>query len=72
MSNRLRRPMAVAAVAAVRQVHAVLSWLVVQAAAPNDVHLHLVDALLAWAALMGDHLFPTEPELAWTGTSTRC
>lgn len=45
-----------------RQVHAVLSWLVVEADVSNDVHLHLVDALLAWAPLMGDHLFPTEPE----------
>lgn len=45
-----------------RQVHAVLAWLVVEADVPNDVHLHLVDALLAWAPLMGEHLFPTEPE----------
>ena len=45
-----------------RQVHAVLAWLVVEADLPNDVHLHLVDALLAWAPLMGEHLFPTEPE----------
>lgn len=47
---------------AARQVHAVLSWLVVEADVPNDVHLHLADALLAWAPLMGKHLFPTEPE----------
>lgn len=45
-----------------RQVHAVLAWLVVEADVSNDVHLHLVDALLAWAPLMGEHLFPTEPE----------
>lgn len=45
-----------------RQVHAVLAWLVVQADVPNDVHGHLVDALVAWAPLMGEHLFPTEPE----------
>jgi hypothetical protein len=44
-----------------RQVHAVLPWLVVDV--PNDVHLHLVDALLAWAPLMGEHLFPAEPEV---------
>jgi site-specific recombinase XerD len=24
--------------------------------------VHLVDALLAWAPLLGEHLFPTEPE----------
>jgi hypothetical protein len=47
---------------AARQVHAVLSWLVVRADVPDDVYLHLVDALLAWAPLMGEHLFPTEPE----------
>ena len=47
---------------AARQVHAVLAWLVVEADVPNDVHLHLVDALLAWVPLMGGHLFPTEPE----------
>lgn len=47
---------------AARQVHAVLAWLVVEADVPNDVHVHLVDALLAWAPLMGEHLFPTEPE----------
>ncbi|CAN5163921.1 hypothetical protein BH24ACT10_BH24ACT10_08850 [soil metagenome] len=45
-----------------RQVHAVLAWLVVGADVPNDVYLHLVDALLAWAPLMGEHLFPIEPE----------
>lgn len=45
-----------------RQVHAVLAWLVVEADVSNDVHLHLVDALLAWAPLMGEHLFPTEPD----------
>jgi len=28
----------------------------------NAVHVHLLDALVAWAPLMGDHLFPTEPE----------
>lgn len=47
---------------AARQVHAVMAWLVVEAEVPNDVYLHLVDALLAWAPLMGEHLFPTEPE----------
>jgi len=44
-------------------VHAVLAWLVVEADVPHDVYLHLVGALLAWAPLMGEHLFPTEPEL---------
>lgn len=47
---------------AARQEHAVLAWLIVEADLPNDVHVHLVDALLAWAPLMGEHLFPTEPE----------
>lgn len=45
-----------------RQVHAVLAWLVVEADVPNEGHVHLVDALVAWAPLMGEHLFPTEPE----------
>jgi hypothetical protein len=45
-----------------RQDHAVLAWLVVEAGRPNTVHLHLLDALLAWTPLMGEHLFPTEPE----------
>ena len=45
-----------------RQDHAVLAWLVVEGGLPNTVHGHLVDALLAWAPLMGEHLFPTEPE----------
>lgn len=45
-----------------RQVHAVLAWLVVEADVPHDVHVHLVDALLAWVPLMGEHLFPTEPD----------
>lgn len=45
-----------------RQDHAVLAWLVIEADPPNAVHVHLVDALLAWAPLMGEHLFPTEPE----------
>ena len=44
-----------------RQVHAVLAWLVVEADMPDDVHLPLVDALLAWAPLMGQYLFPAEP-----------
>ena len=44
------------------QDHAVLAWLIVEADVPNDVHVHLVGALLAWAPLMGEHLFPTEPE----------
>ena len=47
---------------AARQVHAVLAWLVVEADVPNDVYLPLVDALVAWAPTMGEHLFPTEPE----------
>lgn len=47
---------------AARQDHAVLAWLVVEADVPNAVHLHLADALLAWAPLMGEHLFPTEPQ----------
>lgn len=47
---------------AARQVHAVLAWLVVEADPPDDVYLALVDALVAWAPLMGEHLFPTEPE----------
>lgn len=47
---------------AARQDHAVLAWLVVEADLPNAVHGHLVDALVAWAPLMGEHLFPTEPE----------
>ena len=47
---------------AARQVHAVLAWLVVEADVPNDVYLPLVDALVAWVPLMGEHLFPTEPE----------
>jgi hypothetical protein len=45
-----------------REDHAVLAWLVIEADLPNVVHGHLVDALLAWAPLMGEHLFPTEPE----------
>lgn len=45
-----------------RQDHAVLAWLVTEADLPNPVHGHLVGALLAWAPLMGEHLFPTEPE----------
>lgn len=47
---------------AARQVHAVLAWLVVEADVPNDVYGHLVEALLAWAPMMGEQLFPTEPE----------
>lgn len=47
---------------AARQDHAVLAWLVVEAEVPITVHLHLVDAPVAWAPLMGEHLFPTEPE----------
>ncbi|MGI8810240.1 MAG: hypothetical protein ACR2KK_20820 [Acidimicrobiales bacterium] len=38
-----------------------LAWLVFEADVPNAVYLHLADALLAWAPLMGEHLFPTEP-----------
>jgi len=30
-----------------RQVHAVLAWLVVEGDVPNDVHLHLMDGLVA-------------------------
>ena len=48
---------------AARQCHAVLAWLVVDADVPDAAHLHLVDALVAWAPLMGEHLFPTEPEV---------
>jgi len=44
-----------------RQDHSVLAWLVVEADLPNAVHGHLVDALMAWSPLMGEHLFPTEP-----------
>lgn len=47
---------------AARQDHAVLAWLVVEADLPDAVYVHLVDALLTWAPLMGEHLFPTEPE----------
>jgi hypothetical protein len=39
-----------------------MAWLIIEADLPNAVHGHLVDALLAWAPLMGEHLFPTEPE----------
>ncbi len=45
-----------------RQDHAVLAWLVTEADLRNAVYGHLVDALVAWAPLMGEHLFPTEPE----------
>jgi hypothetical protein len=44
-----------------RQIHAVLAWLVVEADVPDVARQHLVDALVAWAPLMGEHLFPTEP-----------
>jgi hypothetical protein len=47
---------------AARQVHAVLAWLVVEADVPDVVHLQPVQALVAWVPLMGEHLFPTEPE----------
>ena len=47
---------------ATRQAHAVLAWLVVEADVPNDVYLPLVDALVAWVPLMGEHPFPSEPE----------
>jgi hypothetical protein len=43
-------------------VHAVLAWLVVEADVPDVVHLQLMQALVAWVPLMGEHLFPTEPE----------
>ena len=49
---------------AARQVHAVLAWPVVEPDVPNDVYLPLVDALVAWVPLMGEHLFPTAPEAA--------
>jgi hypothetical protein len=29
---------------------------------PEAVRLHLLDALAAWAPLLGAHLFPTEPK----------
>jgi hypothetical protein len=47
---------------AASQVHPLLPGLVVEADVPNAVHLHLADALLAWAPLMGEHLFLSEPE----------
>ncbi len=45
-----------------RQDHAVLAWLALEADLPDAVQLLLLDALVAWAPLMGPHLFPTEPE----------
>lgn len=50
------------------------SWprLVVEADVPNDVYLHLMDALLAWAPLMGEHLFPIEPEAGIDTGPARC
>lgn len=45
-----------------RQDHAVLAWLAVEADLPDAVQLLLLDALAAWASVMGSHLFPTEPE----------
>lgn len=45
-----------------RQDHAVLAWLAVEADLPLAVQVHLLDALAAWAPLMGPHLFPIEPE----------
>ena len=45
-----------------RQVHALLARLVVEADVPDVARQHLVDALVAWAPLMGEHLFPTEPQ----------
>jgi hypothetical protein len=56
---------------AARQCHTVLAWLVVEADVPDLAHLHLVDALVAWAPLMGEHLFPTEPRPASTPPSGR-
>jgi hypothetical protein len=44
-----------------QQDHAVLSWLVVEAALPQSVQTHLVAALTAWAPITGTHLFPVEP-----------
>lgn len=40
-----------------------LTWLVVEADVPHAVHLHLLHALVTWAPLMGEDLFPTEPEV---------
>lgn len=45
-----------------RQDHAVLAWLVLEADLPGPVQTHLLDALAAWAPLMGSHLFPTDPQ----------
>ncbi len=45
-----------------RQDHAVLSWLALEPDLPVSVQLLLLDALMAWAPLMGPYLFPTEPE----------
>jgi hypothetical protein len=45
-----------------RQDHAVLAWLVVDADLPCSVRGLLMDTLVAWAPLMGERLFPTEPE----------
>lgn len=47
---------------AARQIHAVLAWLVVETDVPVVAHRHLVDALVAWSPVMGEQLFPTEPE----------
>lgn len=44
-----------------KQDHAVLAWLALEADLPDTVQLHLLDALAAWAPLMGPHLFPSEP-----------
>lgn len=45
-----------------RQDHAVLAWLATEPDLPGPVQTHLLDALAAWAPLMGAYLFPTEPE----------
>ncbi len=45
-----------------KQDHAVLAWLALEADLSDAVQLHLLDALAAWAPLMGPHLLPTEPE----------
>ncbi len=45
-----------------RQDHAVLAWLATEPVLPELVQAHLLDALDAWAPLMGSYLFPVEPE----------
>ena len=57
---------------AARQDHAVLAWLVVEADLPSAVYTHLLNALLAWAPLMGEHLFTTSRKSASTPTCAMC